>query len=155
VGEGGLLTLRGNVRVTGQRQRHRDATGRRRRGSSYAEPLQCVWASQTREGEGTPKGVPSSGQRGETHRGTGRGADAMVNTERAAGDGERRRSSLLAWAERERGRGGLAKGANERGEVGEQGAGIKRGVGAGTWPESAQTRAHPRRGDRGREVRDG
>jgi hypothetical protein len=35
-----------------------------------------------------------------------------------------------------------------RGEVGEQGAGLKRGAGARTW-------ARPWRGDRGREVRDG
>jgi hypothetical protein len=59
------------------------------------------------------------------------------------------RSSLHAWAERERGREGLVEGANERGEVGEQGAG------AGTWPENARTWARPQRGDRGREVRDG
>jgi hypothetical protein len=77
-----------------------------------------------------------------------------VAAERAAVDGGRWRSSLHAWAERERGREGLAEGANERGEVGEQGAGLKRGAGAGTWPENARTWARPRRGDRGREVRD-
>jgi hypothetical protein len=38
--------------------------------------------------------------------------------------------------------------------VGEQGTGLKRGVGAWTWPENARSWAHPRRGDRGREVRD-
>jgi hypothetical protein len=59
------------------------------------------------------------------------------------------------WAERERGQGSWAEGANERGEVGEQDAGLKRGAGARTWPENAQTWARPRRGDRGREVRDG
>jgi hypothetical protein len=37
---------------------------------------------------------------------------------------------LHAWVERERGREGWAEGTNERGEVGEQGAGLKRGAGA-------------------------
>jgi hypothetical protein len=58
-------------------------------------------------------------------------------------------------AERERGRESWAEGTNERGEVGEQGAGLKRGVGAWTWPENARSWARPRRGDRGREVEDG
>jgi hypothetical protein len=51
--------------------------------------------------------------------------------------------ALVARAERERGRAGLAKGASERGEVGEQGAGLKRGVGAGTWTENAWTWVRP------------
>jgi hypothetical protein len=63
-------------------------------------------------------------------------------------DGGRWRGSLHAWAERERGRASLAEGANGRGEVGEQGAGAR------TWPKNAQSWAHPRRGDRGREVGD-
>jgi hypothetical protein len=58
------------------------------------------------------------------------------------------------WAERERGREGWAEGANERGEVGEQGARLKRGAGAWTWPENARSWARPRRGDRGREIED-
>jgi hypothetical protein len=58
------------------------------------------------------------------------------------------------WAERERGREGWEEGANERGEVGEQGTRLKRGTGARTWPENAWTWARPRRGDRGREVED-
>jgi hypothetical protein len=61
-------------------------------------------------------------------------------------DGGQWRSSLAACAERERGRGGSAEGASERGEVGEQGARLKRGEGAITWPENAQTWARPRRG---------
>jgi hypothetical protein len=40
----------------------------------------------------------------------------------------------------------LAEGASERGEVCEQGAGLKRGAGVGTWPENARTWARPRRG---------
>jgi hypothetical protein len=39
----------------------------------------------------------------------------------------------------------LAEGASERGEVGEQGAGLKRGTGAGMWPENAQMWVRPRR----------
>jgi hypothetical protein len=70
----------------------------------------------------------------------------MVIAERVAADDERWRSSLFARAERERGRAGLAEGASERGEVGEQGARLKRGVGAGTWPVNARTWARPRQG---------
>jgi hypothetical protein len=77
-----------------------------------------------------------------------------VAAEQAAVDGGRWRSSLHAWAERERGRESLVEGANERGEVGEQGTRLKRGMGAGTWPENTRTWARARRGDRGREVRD-
>jgi hypothetical protein len=62
---------------------------------------------------------------------------------------------LHAWVGREKGREGLAEGANERGEVGEQGAGIKRGTGARTWPENVRSWERPRWGDRGREVGDG
>jgi hypothetical protein len=69
-----------------------------------------------------------------------------VIAERAAADGEQWRSSLFVRAERERGRGGLAEGASEPGEVGEQGARLKRGTGARTWPENAQTWARPRWG---------
>jgi hypothetical protein len=38
----------------------------------------------------------------------------------------------------------LAEGASEQGEVGEQDARLKRGAGAGTWPENARTWARPR-----------
>jgi hypothetical protein len=109
----------------------------------------------SREGEGTPKGVPSSWQQGEAHRGTGRGTGATAAVEQAVGIGGRWQSSLFARAEWERGRGGWAEGANERGEVGEQGAGPKRGAGARAWPENARSWARPRRGDRGRKVIDG
>ena len=40
----------------------------------------------------------------------------------------------------------MAEGATERGEVGEQGTGLKRGAGMGMWPENARTWAHPQRG---------
>jgi hypothetical protein len=55
------------------------------------------------------------------------------------------RSSRFARTERERGRGSWAEGANERGEMGEQGAGLKRGARARTWPENARSWARPRR----------
>jgi hypothetical protein len=51
--------------------------------------------------------------------------------------------ALSSRAERERGRGGSAEGASERGEVGEQGAGLKKGADARTWPENARTWARP------------
>jgi hypothetical protein len=59
-----------------------------------------------------------------------------VIAERTAADGERWQSSLVAHAERERERerGGSTEGASEQGEVGEQGAGLKRNVDARTWP---------------------
>jgi hypothetical protein len=62
--------------------------------------------------------------------------------------------SRFTWAERDRGRESWAEGANGRGEVGEQGTGFKMGAGARSWLENARTWARPRRGDRGREVRD-
>jgi hypothetical protein len=71
-----------------------------------------------------------------------------VAAKQAAVDGGRWWSSLHVWAEQERGRESLAEGANEQGEVDEQGVGLKRGAGARTW-------ARPQRGDCGREVRDG
>jgi hypothetical protein len=77
-----------------------------------------------------------------------------VAAKQAAVDGGRWRSSLHAWAERERGREGWAEGTNERGEVGEQGARLNRGAGARTCSENARSWARPRRGDRGREVED-
>jgi hypothetical protein len=39
--------------------------------------------------------------------------------------------------------------------VGEQGTGLKRGARAWTWLENARSWVRPRRGDRGRKVRDG
>jgi hypothetical protein len=42
-----------------------------------------------------------------------------------------------------------------RGEVGEQGAGLKRDAGARTWLENAWSWVRPRRGDHGLKVRDG
>jgi hypothetical protein len=85
----------------------------------------------------------------------GRGTDATVTAKWVAVDGGRWRSSLLALVERERGRGGLVEDAIERGEVGEQGARLKRGTGVRTLSGNARSWARPRRGDRGREVRDG
>jgi hypothetical protein len=47
---------------------------------------------------------------------------------------------------RERAGGGSAEGASERGEVGEQGAGLKMGADARTWLKNTWTWARPRRG---------
>jgi hypothetical protein len=62
---------------------------------------------------------------------------SMVTVERAADVDGRWRSSLVTRVERERGRGGLAEGASERGVVGEQAAVFKRDTGARTWSENA------------------
>jgi hypothetical protein len=61
-------------------------------------------------------------------------------------DGGRWRSSLVTHAERERGREGLAEGASERVEVGEQGAGLKRGGDVRRRPEIVWSWARPQRG---------
>jgi hypothetical protein len=76
-----------------------------------------------------------------------------VAGERVMEVGGRWRSSLVTRAKQERGRGGLAKGASERGEVGEQGAGFKSDAGARTWPENARSWACPRRGIMGGRLR--
>jgi hypothetical protein len=83
------------------------------------------------------------------------GTGATAATEQAVDVGGRWRSSLFVWAERERGRGSWAEGANEREEVGEQGVRLKRGADAWTWPENARSWPRPRQGDHGRKVEDG
>ena len=57
--------------------------------------------------------------------------------------GERRRSYLVACAERERGQEGSAEGASEQGEVGERGTGLKRGEDVRRWPEIERLWARP------------
>jgi hypothetical protein len=83
-------------------------------------------------------------RQGEAYRGTGRGTDATVATEQAVDVGGRGGGSRFTWAERKRGRESWAEGANGREEVGEQGAGFKRGAGARSWPENARSWARPR-----------
>jgi hypothetical protein len=57
-GTDGLLTLRGSVGVTEQRCRHKDTTGRRRRGSGSAR-IALVSADRTKQrGEGHTEGCP-------------------------------------------------------------------------------------------------
>jgi hypothetical protein len=154
-GTGGLLTLRGSAGVTKQRRRRKDVTGRRRRGSGCGR-IAPMSADRTKQrGEGHTEGCPEqlTARRNSPWHGTRRGHDGGRRT------GSSRRRAVVelsahAGRARKRGREGLAKGANERGEVGEQGAGLKRGTGAGTWPKNARWWAHPRWGDRGREVRD-
>jgi hypothetical protein len=58
---GGLLTLSANSGARGGRRRCGGALGRRRRGSGCAKTAP-VSADSTQQGEGTPKGVPSSSQ---------------------------------------------------------------------------------------------
>jgi hypothetical protein len=77
-----------------------------------------------------------AGDRAELTGATDATGSSTVTVERAADVGGRSRSSLVTHAEQERGRGGLTEGANERGEVGEQGARLKRGAGARTWPKN-------------------
>jgi hypothetical protein len=111
---------------------------------------------------------PGETKRERAHRRVSRAADSQVELTMAL-DGARVRqrprnrqwasaggggAPWFAWAERERGRESWAGGANERGEVGEQGAGLKRGASAWTWPENARSWARPQRGDRGRKVED-
>jgi hypothetical protein len=67
-------------------------------------------------------------------------------------DGERHRIYLVACVERERGREGSDEGASERGEVGEPGAGLKRGKDVRRWPEIVWSWARPRRGNVGRRL---
>jgi hypothetical protein len=142
-GTGGLLTLRGSAGVAKQRRRHKNATGRRRRESSCAKIAPVSADRMKQRGRGHTVGCPEQL--------TARRSSPW-NWTRCGCDGGRRTVSgrRRLVAERERGRKSLAEGAM----VGEQGAGLKRGTGAQTWPENTQTWARPRRGDRGREVRD-
>jgi hypothetical protein len=141
---GEALEARGNGRGTGTR-----------RGDGGGAP-----AAQNHSGEHGP----SRPERGRAHRRVSRVANGKVKLTVAL-DGARahrrpqnRRwtsasdggGSRFAWAEQE----SWAEGTNGRGEVGEQGAGFKSGAGARSWPENARWWARPRRGDRGREVRD-
>jgi hypothetical protein len=80
---------------------------------------------------------------------------ATATMEQAVDVGGRWRSSRFPQAERERGRGGWAEGANERGEVGEQGAELKRGAGGSNVAGECAVVGASTTGDRGREVRDG
>jgi hypothetical protein len=57
---------------------------------------------------------------------------------------------MFAWAERER----EGERAGQRVQM-REGRWASRAWGARTWPENTRSWARPRRGDRGREVRDG
>jgi hypothetical protein len=140
--------LRGRAGGTGQRRRHWDAT--------VAELRLCKNHSGERG--------PAEPGRGRAHRRVSRVADGKAKLTVAL-DGTRAQrwprnrrwtsvggggGSRFTWAERE----SWAEGANGRGEVGEQGAGFKRGARARSWLKNARSWARPRWGDRGREVRD-
>jgi hypothetical protein len=96
-------------------------------------------------GNSDERGLDAAG-RERAHRRVSRAADSKAELTVAL-DGARARrrprnrqrtkagrwwGSLHAWAKRERRREGWAVGANERGEVGEQGARLKSGAGART-----------------------
>jgi hypothetical protein len=75
-----------------------------------------------------------AGDRVELTGATDASGSSTATVERATDVGGQWRSSLVTRAEQERGRGGLAEGASERGEVGEQGTNFKRDAGMRTWP---------------------
>jgi hypothetical protein len=106
--------------------------------------LRLARTGQTRGAQGEPRGVPSCGWRGRTHRGNGRGEGSTATMERAADFGEERWSSLGTLAERGRGQWCSAKCATERGE--ECGRAPKKARARGSWPENARTWARPWRG---------
>jgi hypothetical protein len=99
------------------------------------------------EGLGANQGVfQVAGDRAELTGATDATGSSTATVERAAYVGGRWQGSGHARRARERGRWGSAEGASERGEVGEQGARLKRGTGVRTWPENARSWACPRRG---------
>jgi hypothetical protein len=106
---------------------------------------------------------PSKSERGRANQRVSRVADGEAElTEATNGAWARRRtqnkrrssvsSSGAIWSraqsERE-GREGSTEGASERGEVGEQGVGLKRGKDVWRWPEIARSWARPRWGNVG------
>jgi hypothetical protein len=129
-GAGRSLTLRGNAGGTGQRRRHRDATGRRWRSSGCARTTPVSTGRLNQGGKGHTEGCPEmlTTRRSSPWHSTGRGRNGGHGT--GGGGGSR-----FVWVERE----SWAEGANGRGEVGEQGAGFKRGAGTRPWPENART----------------
>jgi hypothetical protein len=78
------------------------------------------------------------GDRAELTGATDAAGSSTATVERATGFGGRWRGSGRVRRVRERERGGSAEGASERGEVGKQGAGLKRGADAGTWARPQQ-----------------
>jgi hypothetical protein len=146
--------LRGSAGVAKQQRRCRDSTGRRGRGSGSAKIAPVSVDRTQQRGKGHTEGCPEqlTVRRSSPWHWTGHGRDGGHRT----GSGRWRVvAELPARVGKAReGARGWAEGANERGEVGEQGAGLKKGARAWTWPENARTWARPRRGDRGREVED-
>jgi hypothetical protein len=133
-GAGRFLTSRGSDGVTGQRSVAQGHDGRQWRSSGCAR-ITMVSASRLNQGgKGHTKGCPEqlTVRQSSPWHSTRRERDGGRRT-----GGGRRWGSLHVWAERERGRASLAEGANGRGEVGEQCAGVKRAAGARTWPERA------------------
>ena len=145
-GAGRLLTLRGSAGGTGQRRRHKDATGRRWRSSSCARttPVSTDWTHQRGGGhtEGCPEKLTArrsslwhyTGRGRNGGHGTGEGrrrAVAEVLCSRGQSERESERAGQRAqmeegrWASRARvqkGRGGSVM-AGERTDVGASTAG--------------------------------
>jgi hypothetical protein len=151
-GAGRLLTLRRNAGGMGQRRRHRDATGRWWQSSGCARTTLVSAGRLNQGGKGHTEGCPEklTARRSSPWHWTGRGR----NDDHGRGDGRRWAMAEVLGSRGQGERESWAEGSNGRGEVGEQGAGFKRGTGAWSWPKNARTWAHPRRGDRGREFRD-
>jgi hypothetical protein len=118
-GAGGLLTMSGSAGVTRQWRRSKDATGRRQRGSGCARIAPVSTDRTNQRGEGHTEGCLEqlTARRNSPWHGTRRGHDG----DRRTGSSRRRAVAELSArvAEREGGRGGLAEGTNERGEVSE------------------------------------
>jgi hypothetical protein len=114
---------------------------------------------------------PNSPERGRAHRRVSRVADGKAKLTVAL-DGARAQrrprnrrwtsgggggGSRFAWAERERERERareLCRGRKWKRGGGRAGRGVQKGRGARSWSENARSWVRPRRGDRGREVRD-
>jgi hypothetical protein len=103
---GGLLTLRGSAGVTGQRRRHKDTMGRRRRGSGCAKIALLSVDRTNQRGEGHTEGCPEqlTARRNSPWHGTGHKRDS----DRKTGISRRRtvaELSLCVGRARERARG--------------------------------------------------
>jgi hypothetical protein len=104
---------------------------------------------------------PDAARRERAHQRVSRAADSKAKLTVAL-DGARaqRWPRNRRWMSADGGRAPCSRGQSEReGEragqrAQKQGAGLKRGAAARTWPENAWTWARPRRGDHGREVED-
>jgi hypothetical protein len=150
-----LLTLRGSAGGTGQRWRHRDATGRRWRSSGYARTTP-VSAGQLNQGwKGHTEGCPEklTARRSSLWHYTGRGRNGGHGT----GEGRRRAVAEVlcsrGQSERERAR-ELGRGRKWKTGGGRAGRQVQKGRGGSVVAGEHADMGASWRGDRGREVRD-